>query len=387
MDKSMCIEAMVQLQEYTVEVQKLLGINPVGKKRNSYGLFVDGQPTGAVTHFTASNQAKGPKRPYGRLPVLLERFKSHGEQGVGCQFVMWDDIEPRFDSMRARYPLINTIPAEMFCFGFDEAYWHAGWANRWAYGIEVRNCGQLQRQSNGAYYWNHGKIRYRGKPPIKVGYSHWEPFSWSQMVGTLWIHRVMSTIYDIQPERFLGHVHLTSTRTDPGPHFPIHEMREFALLRKDWPLLQAPFLLEFAERRDAGFETAAFDDPLVSEDSLHQGMYRHDWDGVPGKDEFDLTPMVNVPGAVEAAVSELGKPDLLSWAKSQLRSTGYYVGSVPNEPTPDPEFLEALRIFQARWKKGRSGKPNMVQEMNVTGKIDKKTVKLIKRFTKQMDML
>jgi hypothetical protein len=387
MDAAACREALIQMQEYTEDVSKFLGVDPVGKSKNSYGPFADNQPTGAVNHYTASNRAVGPKRPYGRLPVIMERFKPNGSQGVGVQFVVWDDVVPRFDEMRRRYPLISSVPSEMLCFGFDEAYWQAGWANRWSYGIEIRNIGKLQRQSGGAFYWNGGQVRYRSRTPIRVGNSYWEPYTWSQMVGALWIHRLMATIYDIQPERFIGHVHLTSTRIDPGPHFPIHEMREFALFKQDWPLLQAPFLQEFARRRDDGGEAiAAPDDPLVSEDSLHKGLYRHDWDGEPGEnDDFDPVPMVRRPGAVESAQSLLDNKDDVLWAKRQLRSVGYYIGDL--DGYPNAAFLESLRIFQARWKKGKKGKPNMVQAMDVTGTLDKKTVKLIQQFVKQQDVL
>jgi len=388
MDKEACREALIQMQEYTEDVQGLLGISTPGRSRNSYGEFISGQPSGAVNHYTASNQAKGPKRPYGRLPVLMERFKPQGNQGVGVQFIVWDDVEDRFNGIRQRYPLIASTPSEMFCFGFDEAYWHAGWANRWAYGIEIRNIGQLQRKAgrSDVFYWNRGQIRYRGRPPIKVGNSHWEPYTWSQMVGTLWIHRLMATIYDIQPERFIGHNLLTSTRVDPGPHFPLHEMREFTVFKQDWPLLQVPFLDEFAVRRDSGAEVGAVDDPMVSESSLHQGLYRHDWDGVPsGDDDFSVVPMVNQPGAVETAQSKLQSTDDVLWAKRQLRSVGYYVGDM--DTYPNAAFLESLRIFQARWKKGRNGKPDMVQSMDVTGELDKKTVKLILQFVRQQDVL
>lgn len=388
MDAAACREALIQMQEYTEDVSKFLGVDPVGKSKNSYGPFASNQPTGAVNHYTASNRAVGPKRPYGRLPVMMERFKPGGDQGVGVQFIVWDDVEPRFADMRRRYPLIASIPSEMFCFGFDEAFWQAGWANRWSYGIEIRNIGQVQRQRGGAFYWNGGQERYRSRTPIKVGNSYWEPYTWSQMVGTLWIHRLMSAIYDIQPERFLGHTHLTSTRIDPGPHFPIHEMREFALFKSDWPLLQVPFLQEFVERRDAGGEDiTAHDDPLVSETSLHAGLYRNDWDGTPNdEDDFDATPMIHRPGSVETAQSLLESKEDVQWAQQALTRCGYYTGGI--DGYPNAAFLEVLRIFQARWKK-RAGRnrPNMVQQMDVTGELNKETVKLIQQFDKQQGAL
>jgi hypothetical protein len=65
-----------------------------------------------------------------------------------------------------------------------------------------------------------------------------------------------------------------NTRQDPGPHFPIHEMRQSALVDIDVPLSEVDFLKEFSD------DDTVRQEVWVSEDSLHKGLYRNDWDGV-----------------------------------------------------------------------------------------------------------
>lgn len=378
MDAEEARATLAELRSYTIDVSKLLGVKPVQNGKNSYGKFAEGQPTGAITHYTASNMAVTKKRPYGRLPVLLNRFAPGGTQKVGVHFIVWDQKVDRFNELRARYKLLGRMPGEAFFMGDDEAFWHAGWFNKMSYGIEIRNLGKLLRDSKGRFFWKSG-VKYFGRDPIKVGDSWWEPYTWEQMAATLWIHRLMSAIYPIRPERFLGHIHVSSTRIDPGLHFPIHEMRAYGLHgldgdKSETPLREIPFLTEFKDDPDIyDREDLPPEWEGVSEDALHAGMYRHDWDGVPDELQDD--------GEFH------GNPPLIRDAKEAVRA--WYdlqqLGYAPGDKPESAEFAETVRIFQARWKK-RKGR-RWVQELKITGQLNDETLDKLDQMKRMIDVM
>jgi len=359
MDSITATDTLAQLISYTMELCKSQGIKFEQNGKNNHGPFARGAPYGAINHYTAAPASVTKKRPLGRIPVLLNRFARGSKQRVGVQFIVWDSRVPAFDELRAKYPLLEDMPCEVFFFGDDLAFWHAGWVNRWCYGIEIRNVGQLVKR-RGIYYWSHGQNRYHGREPIKVGNSYWEPYTYEQMKATLWIHRLMATIYQIDPVWFLSHTHVTNTRIDAGKHFPIHEMRAAALLEdKDTPLDEVKFLKEFTPE---GY-TQRPDDPLISEDSLHRGLYRDDWDGAPEPDD----------------IREGKSFDASDGLKDEFTQLGYYYD-------PDPEKLaDLISMFQTRWKKRVNGR--WKQEIPITGQMNEITEQKLKQMLRWWNSL
>jgi N-acetyl-anhydromuramyl-L-alanine amidase AmpD len=390
MDKGEAKEILEQLRAYTIQVSKFLGVEPIQSGKNSYGPFADGQPTGAITHYTASNMAVTRNRPYGRLPVLLNRFAPGGTQKVGVHFIVWDEKVERFNEFRDRFDLLKDMPGEVFFMGDTEAYWHAGWFNKISYGVEIRNLGNIIKDGRGRFFWRNG-AKYFGRDPIKVGFrrkgkayrrSFWEPYTWQQMAATLWVHRLMASIYPIRPERFLGHSHVSSTRIDPGLHFPIHEMREYSLdkVKRNIPINKVPWLSEF---EDDPYIYDRIDLPpewgQLSESALNKGLYRHDWDGRP--EEFQLEENVVDFGEFIKIASGPTEPDAQAW--EDLRSLGYF----PGVDAYSDEYKETVRIFQSRWKKRRPSGRGFFQTMKATGELCEDTKNLIKRYICMMDII
>lgn len=375
MNPSLASETLKQLQQYTLAACKLLGVSLTVRSRNHSGPYGEEQPTGIICHYTASNAAYGPKRPYGRLPALLNRLRPFSGQGVGCHVVVWDEQLPRLTELKSRFPLIKDVPAQVFYFGDENALWHAGSANRWSLGIEVRNCGEILKVKTG-YYWCRGRHRYRGRPPLIMNSRLWEPYTRSQMVGTLWVSRLFAQVHPIEVHRFLGHTHISSTRVDPGPHFPIHEMRSAVFDTPDTPLLEVPFLKEFLDPKEG---ERAHDDPHVSESSLHLGLYRHDWDG-----EFNSSDLPTDKKVLVDQVETPADPDLIPKVKKALRRLGYYPGKVDDTLMTD-EFVDTVALFQSRWKKRimHRGRRRWVQAIPVNGKVDQDLVDLITKFERQ----
>jgi N-acetyl-anhydromuramyl-L-alanine amidase AmpD len=377
MDPKVARETLDQLVQYTRAASRLLGVDQTPKQKNHSGGYAEGQPSGVICHYTASNAAVGTRRPYGRLPVLLSRLRPLSGAAVGCHVVVWDEPIPRLTALKVRYPLIQHIPAEVFFFGDELALWHAGSANRWSIGIEVRNCGELLRSSKGALYWARGKYRYRGRPPITIGERYWEPFTHSQMVGTVWVSRLLAAVHPLRPHRFLGHTQVSSTRVDPGPHFPIHEIRSAIFDHPDHDLLDLPFLKEFEminADQDLIFDR---DDPLVSEASLHEGKYRHDWDGDPDH-RYELTAEV-----IDHSFEQLDDRTVVE-LKQTLRRLGYYPGP-DDSPLVTPELTDTVRIFQSRWKKRvtHRGRRRWARAIRVNGKIDQELFKHLRALDRQ----
>jgi N-acetyl-anhydromuramyl-L-alanine amidase AmpD len=366
-----------QLYLYSQDTARFLGVPFEQRGKNSYGLFESpplsmqglrgwgGMPCGAIQHYTASNAAYSKKRPYGRYPVLRTRFARGSRQGVGVHFIIWDSLIPRFKEFQDRYPMLVDMPAEVAFMGDDQAFWHAGSANRWAYGIEIRNLGKLTGKGDN-FFWSRGRNRYHGRKPIKVGNSWWEPYTRVQMEATLWVNRLMCALHPIGPERFLGHTHVSNTRIDPGPHFPIHEMRRYSIEKSEVPMSDVEFLREFQDDSDL----ADREDIMISEVELHAGKYRHDWDGRP--DDWDE----RLGTAPKLAPDTKADRDNYS---GMLESLGYYVS--------DKTLADTVAIFRSRWKERRPSRRGFRNMITAGGGMNKQALGLLSVMARQCDRL
>jgi hypothetical protein len=201
------------------------------------------------------------------------------------------------------------------------------------------------------------------------------------MVGTLWISRLFAAAHPIVPQRFLGHTHVSSTRVDPGPHFPLHELREAVFDTPEIPLLSVPYLGEFQRRYEEADETLPYDDPFVSEQSLHLGLYRHDWDG---RDSITDPEVEAERKRLELSDPDRISPDLMRDLKEALRRLGYYPGPIDDVDTSQ-ELTDTIRLFQSRWKKRpkRGKRRRWVSAVPVTGKVNQQVFDLIQQFERQ----
>lgn len=279
---------------------------------------------------------------------------------MGVHFIVWDLPVPRFREIKERFPLIRNIPSEVFFMGDEFAYWHAGSANRRSYGVEIRNCGQLRVNSANKLFWCRGKYRYRGRPPIQIGGGLWEPYTKSQMMGTLWLHRLMAAVHDIKPHLFLGHTQISSTRVDPGLHFPLEEMRFYTLAKPYIPLDEVPFISKW------GPSIVLDNGTLEDEMELHGMLSRDHNDG-------ELLPVERDHGEVWGAWEQIAPSEVMN-IKDRLYSFGYYVGRPGKSVTP--ELVESVKLFQARWKtRGRNRR--WISQFKATGIYDKNVANLL----------
>jgi hypothetical protein len=228
MEKEKAQETLRQLRSRTDDILKFHNIKKEDFKNHS-GKFKEGLPIGHIIHCTASDMAISKAHPFGRWPFLLGYLGAGSREKKGVQFIIWDYKFEQYQKINEKYPLLEDMPSDIAFFGDDFSFWHAGWVNTWAYGCEVRNCGPLRSTPGGAYLWA-GTNRYRGRQPLRIGHSWWEPYTRQQIGAVVWLGRLMAAVHPIRMEWTLGHCHVSSSRDfDPGKAFPLQEVRSYIL--------------------------------------------------------------------------------------------------------------------------------------------------------------
>ena len=122
---------------------------------------------------------------------------------------------------------------------FDQRTWHAGKSsyegrkgyNNFSIGIEIDNVGWLKKQSNGNYSRMRLQKEYTEDQIVneahfnpKVKYIYWEKYTDQQIDVVFEICELLRQQYGIV--EILGHDELSPSRKqDPGPAFPMDELR------------------------------------------------------------------------------------------------------------------------------------------------------------------
>ena len=397
-DQPPVAESMLQeVIDYTQEVAEFLRIPWDAKGRRNFREWAEGYPTGWGTHFTASNAAVSKKLPLGRIPVLFRRFaRRSGSPGV--QFITWDSYVPQFEHIRKKYKALKLLGTDVWCWGLDKAFYHGNDLNDFAIGIEHRNIGKIQKRRNGSYGWGRdAKIDYVGRKPTYLRRFICEPFTRGQIQSSIVLGRWTKDLYPLEPSRFLGHMHVTSNRTDPFPHFPLQLVRD-SVFFDDLPISDLDWLMAYNEDSDfLGRNDEYIEEWLLDEgDSQGHGeeQQRHFdrgldsdadlmdvWSRVGGKGELEeeRDPLYGQDGVVNAG-------DVVE-AKKALVHLGYWPFAWRASFTAGttPEFVLALKMFQDRWVK-KKGK-RVVQLVKDTGEIDEPTAERLNQMLKQFDLL
>lgn len=356
----MSAEYFAQLVEYTKEVDAKLGIAfDAHKKPNYRDWDAGGPPSGFVAHFTASNVAITKTHPIGRIPVILRRFARNSGGPPGIHFVAWDVKQPEFESLRAKYPVFKELNCDVFSWGLDKAFYHASWVNGWAFGLENRNVGRLWQKS-GQLMWGKG-VPYVGRPPMNVRSFMCEPYTRQQIEANILIMRWLRQLYPIQEHRIIGHVHVTSNRTDPMPHYPfalvrraVFEQMDVSTDKLEW-LNQYTTDPDFYQRYDNYVE-----EMLVSEEPDEVQFGRGD------PEPMDFEDVESLYGSDKQIT--LGNEEEVRRGLVQLEW----------KADSQVEYDFALRMFQNRWVKKVGGR--WIHTMKVTGDADEATCKKMTEF-------
>ena len=120
--------------------------------------------------------------------------------------------------------------------------WHAGKShykgrsglNRYSIGIELDNAGQLKPRGDGTYESWFGNV-YRESEVIAAQHpnqsvlGYWHKYTDIQIASTISLCKVLCEHYPISV--VVGHDEIAPSRkVDPGPAFPMHQIREQVLL-------------------------------------------------------------------------------------------------------------------------------------------------------------
>ena len=399
-DQPVIAEQMLQeVIDYTQEVAEFLKIPWDAKGRKNYREWAAGYPTGWGTHFTASNAAVSKRLKLGRIPTLFRRFaRRSGSPGV--QFITWDGYVPQFEEIRKKYKALTLLGTDVWCWGLDKAFYHGNDLNDFAIGIEHRNIGRLHNLSRGRVGWGKdGHVEYVGRKPIQVRGRPYEPFTKGQIQSSILLGRWSRVLYPMEPSRFLGHLHVTSNRSDPFPHFPLQLVRD-SIFFDDSPISALDWMMayhedsDFLARNDEYIEKwlleggdgdshghdkeyqRHFDEGLDSDEDLMDI-----WSRVGGKGELDeeRDPLYGEDGLVTAG-------DVVE-AKKALVHLGYWPFAWRASFTAGTttEFVATIKMFQDRWVK-KKGK-RIVQLVKDTGEVDEPTAERLNQMLKQFDLL
>lgn len=328
-----------RLAVYSAECVRvtLLDVHRHWPSKNHYNAWDRREgPLGCVLHYTAGTKFTGTIRHF----VLERRASSHLVVGRG--------LDGRFAELRRQLELDRDLRAEVsLVVPPGKPAWHAGWVNRFLYGIEVRNAGVLRphprelgrpsalvqgisrddffRYGNRPveeldfYWWPDGWTSKFSGEVVNVRGSWWETWSRGSVATVITLLRYLASLHPgrFRPEWLLCHHHVNRHKNDCVLLPDLGGIRD-AVLHPRTHVDEIPWLAELDDA-DEAFEDAR--EPWV----LQQGERQSDR-AEEDLDDFD-------PELVEGSETR-------AWqAREGLRRLGYHVGT-------DETLLASIRIYQ-----------------------------------------
>ncbi len=112
----------------------------------------------------------------------------------------------------------------------EDCAWHCGvsqWQGRdgcnpWSLGIEIVNCGRLEKRNGQFYRWPEKYTTpYAGLPPVWLEGNWWAPYPTAQFEQVINLSRCLVEAYRIPLSNIVRHSDIAPDRKiDPGPAFP-----------------------------------------------------------------------------------------------------------------------------------------------------------------------
>lgn len=179
------------------------------------------RPRGAILHYTADVS----------LRSVLQWFMAPGMNARASAHVV---VGERWDTwlvdLAQAYPRVSELPVPVVqcCSWYDRA-WHAKAANHWAYGIEICNMGELRRGADGQMVcWRNEWTSPWGGSAVAMNGRWWEPWRYDQIRAVVMLLRRMAYPAEAGLVRslILGHEQVQANKFDPGPLFPLREVRQ-----------------------------------------------------------------------------------------------------------------------------------------------------------------
>lgn len=315
---------------------------PVDQGRKRCSSWKEGGPIGVTEHYTAGVTWKG------TINWLNEGTVSNS---VSCQMLILDQMIPDYRDIASKYPELSGLKVTVILLSDGIVpCWHAGWVNRFTFGIENRNAGRLKYDDGQWYWWAKNwqakfPMEKLSKKPASFGGTWWEPYTHGQICANILVCQMLYCLYpQMSPSWFLPHSATTGTKHDTGLAFPLHKVRNAVFGLQ--PLEDLIWLHDFRDvPRWMGDYAESEDRDFVHEMALRQ-RGRFDDEGF----EEDLSVMETPPEADLQLLVEAG-----NWRKElgairrALHRLGYEVPATPFQ-TLDKDT--ALAVYQFQRSKG-----------------------------------
>lgn len=230
-------EFFAQLDVFSQRYFRSLGIE---ERSTPWGPdeYSGGYPRGSIIHYTADDDLER---------VVKWFMKKRYQAKAAANVVIADRKYHSLNTMLEGLPLLSNLPVTVVqCRLPHKPTWHATWASREAYGIELLNVGELRIGESGfvshwrrdhnpdepewTMPWNHPT-----KEATKGWYRYWEPYTIEQIQTIVMLLRHLRSMYsELEPSWVVGHECVQSVQTlgahtdkrDPGPLMPIRHIRK-----------------------------------------------------------------------------------------------------------------------------------------------------------------
>lgn len=224
----------------------------------------------------------------------------------------WVKIDPE---LRKLFPVPTIIMAD-----FRYGTWHGGWVNDVTLGVENRNGG----------YWGYNKLKgglkALGKEGVELNGRLWEPYTREQMIANINIGRLANGFINGQmdPDWIMTHQCVCSEKSDCGPAYEIHEVRN--AIMSDTGMDELTFL--------SHYPSAIVGDDVVEDH----------WDSI-ATDRYEASnDFVKWVRPAKHIIEQEKDP---AWTASRLYRIGFNCG-------PEVPELEHLRTF-VKWFQRSTG--------------------------------
>lgn len=206
--------------------------SPWGSDKWTKPFATSGPGRGAVIHYTADPD-------FGRVCrwFAFSRFQSR----VSAHFVVSDGFESGHQRVAKGLSLIEKyLPVTVvMCRRLEQTAWHATWTNNWTYGIENVNPGELRRGPEGFVTWRRKRRNAAewtdlwmpvsaSDAPVEINGRFWAPYAPAQVVANIVLLKALRGFcpcFARIPGHILGHSLVQANKSDPGPDFPLHDVR------------------------------------------------------------------------------------------------------------------------------------------------------------------
>lgn len=245
------------LRQASVEFMEKHGL-PIDQGRKRYAAWKDGAPRGVTEHYTSGVSWK----------TSVRWLNGANNRSSSCQMLILDRMTPEYRDIIQNYPELGDLQVAVILMSDGIIpCWHAGWVNRYSFGIENRNTGKL-RHADGRWYWwprdwaAEFPVQGLGKTPVDINGAWYEPYTFGQLHANVLVCQMLYCLYPTMDRRwFLPHSATSGSKSDVGPAFPLQDVRDAVFNQEPVDSLawlhnykaDPQYMADYDEEEDEGF--------------------------------------------------------------------------------------------------------------------------------------